>query len=147
MCLKVELESFAGLHTLSGWDDVIKIPTDVSNGWGNNSFDYENGAAFILDGVTYCAIEDPGDGYRSYLEGIYVSSDYQVLNKFEPQPVIVEALDDASAVFRGLVASDPTTNKEVFVVGEDNLDDYYPYFTAHFSPEAMACNQQGKVVG
>jgi hypothetical protein len=54
--MKIELENLIGEHLLSGVDNIQVDETEPIDA-----------ILFILDGVTYMAIEDPDDGYRSML--------------------------------------------------------------------------------
>lgn len=66
----IEWESLVGEHELTGVDgDTIRVKP-----WEDASYDEPAEVLrFILDGVTYEAIESPGDGYRNSMEGCYVT--------------------------------------------------------------------------
>lgn len=92
-----------------------------------------NGIMFCLNGITYRAMEDPEDGYRSCLGGIGVVGDV-IKNAFAPQPVIGTArkYDDDTVVF-----INPVTKLAVLEIGTDNMDAYYPSFVAWFDPKSL----------
>jgi hypothetical protein len=92
---------------------------------------------FTLNGVTYSAIEDPSDGYRSCFGEIRVIKD-KLKNTFAPCIVIASrgmGENEDVIMFR-----DKLTNKVVLEVGTDSSDDYYPSFVASFVPQNMAIN-------
>ena len=88
-----------------------------------------------MDGKTYAAIEDPCDGYRSYLEGIYVEDGHSDLLKCA-SPVrrkVIATYEDCSP--KGgyehgrdlLTITDAETGHVWLIIGTKNTDDYYPY--------------------
>jgi hypothetical protein len=136
-----ELSDLVGLHELSGVS-FSDIPTKLYS-WSDEMENCQH-VSFILDGITYTAIEDPSDGYRSSMKDLIVGGD--VANRFAPQKVFCtyedkgkpgSSYESASDL---LVVRDAVTSKVVLIVGTGNTDDYYPYFCAEFSPENMACN-------
>ena len=57
----MQFEDLVGLHQLSGVDESSEVRP---SGWGSG--DESVGVIlFIIDGVTYKAVENPDDGYRS----------------------------------------------------------------------------------
>lgn len=81
----------------------------------------------ILDGKTYKAIEDPDDGYRSYLKDIEITEE-KISNNFPPQKVIGKMKDDEEWETNNTIQFiDVVTGKVVLEIGTDNADDYYPY--------------------
>lgn len=133
----IDMESLVGKHLLSGVDEENR----KVEMWG----DLEDCQCinFVLDGVTYTAIEDPSDGYRSSLEGILVS-DEKVTNNFAPVEVEVSYrtknsyMDDCEI----LDFIDTKNGKQIMEIGTDNTDDYYPSFVANFTPENMSINDK-----
>lgn len=86
---------------------------------------------FVLDGVTYAAIEDPDDGYRSALEGVFICKD-KIANTFSPVPVVVSRLDDSN-----IYTIAHPDGRVIVEFGTDNSDDYYPCFVGRFDPTAL----------
>jgi hypothetical protein len=85
---------------------------------------------FSLDGVAYEAVEDPDDGYRSYMDEIKVIA--PVEKAFEV-PVVVEYInkdDKDELVFR-----DSRNGKTVLSLGTDCLDEYYPLYFFDYTPQ------------
>ena len=129
----MELKDLVGEHLLSGFDTAIEPPKDT---WSEEA----EVIRFVLDGITYKAIEDPSDGYRSYLQELEVT-DEKITNTFEPQKVIGKMKDnDTYSVNDTIQFIDAVTGKIVLEVGTDNTDDYYPYCVMNWSPENLACN-------
>ena len=135
----VEIESLVGLHELTAVDRV----TVPGQGWGG--YDSADFFSFTLSGVTYTTVEDPNDGYRSSMDRLVVSSE-NLVNKFTPCKVL--AMFRPENDYRNgsdiLDLVDVTTGKVVLSVGTDHTDDYYPCFTAVWSPENMAANADVK---
>lgn len=132
----MELNDLTGKHILSGVDFITRPP------------DYENGRyedatvlSFVLDGITYSAIEDPSDGYRSMMEKIVVS-DEPVTNKFPDNEVLGSMREGENDI---LDLYDTRTGKLVLSVGTEDLGDYYPGFIASFHPENMAINSNYEI--
>lgn len=97
---------------------------------------------FVLNGVTYTAVEDPSDGYRSSMRILYVGGECS--NMFPPSLVRV-TYRDVDPEYDNikedlLVLVDAFTGKDVLLVGTHNTYDYYPSFVANFQPENMVYN-------
>jgi len=135
----IELKDLVGEHLLTGVDFET---TRVEEWEGSNSFQDAQCVNFTLDGITYTAIEDPEDGYRSAMRELKVSA-VPTTNTFAPVRVLGQMKPD-----EGLQANDVLelldceTGKTVLEIGTENTNVYYPCFVASFTPEAMACNQK-----
>ena len=102
--------------------------------------------AFVLDGQTYVAQEDPSDGYRSMLRDIRLAPECPVPNRFDP--VEVQCLRDSALGEDVIHFIDPETRLRVLSIGTSRSDDYYPSFVAHFSPENLPQNRlKDRVLG
>lgn len=125
----VELKALVGRHVLDGVDRVT-LPID--KGWGGGTPDV---ISFRLDGVTYHALEDPSDGYRSSMESLYTSM-VSPLTTFPATTVfgIAEGQDARVVAFYTELGA------RVLRVGTDDADDYYPSFVAEFDPTVLPCN-------
>jgi len=136
----IDMKSLVGKHVLTGVDEENR----KIEHWG----DLEDCQCinFVLDGITYTAIEDPDDGYRSSLDGIIVSLD-KVRNNFPPVEVIVSYRTKGESDWDDgnecdiLDVVDVKSGKRVLEIGTDNTDDYYPCFVANFTPENFYYNQ------
>lgn len=126
--MNVSLESLVGEHML----DAVDMSSTTVRGEDCNSIH------FRLDGKVFTGTEDPDDGYRSSLEGIFVS-DRGMSNVFEPIAV-TGAMKGGNT--ETLQLFDKVTGKVVLEVGTDNTDDYYPWFVGAFWPENMTTNQE-----
>ena len=127
------LEELVGTHMLT----AVEQNTLTGIGYGG---DDANTIAFTLDGVTYCAVENPEDGYRSSMGELVVVKGITLTNSFPPQQV--------EAVYTGgyhdlLTLRNSNTGEEVLRVGTSDTTDYYPCYVASFSPENMDVNSQG----
>lgn len=132
----IELKALCGERVLTGVDRNKESFKD----WADRE-DFRDVINFTLDGVTYSACEDPGDGYRSSMDSLRVSSN-PTTNTFPPCKVVARMQSPDQCEYRRDVLElvDAITGKVVLEVGTANTDDYYPYFVSHFAPENMAVN-------
>lgn len=106
-------------HDLVGKSDVYAF-----YGVFNNSFK--------LGDVIFEAIEDPSDGYRSYLDTIVLSSG----GIFSKQPLAyVQILHKETGSEDGYSLFSPETGHVWLWVGTESTDDYYPYFVFNYTPD------------
>ena len=132
----MDLSELVGEHILSGVD-MSNEP--IKSFWGDYYEDCQV-INFILDGITYSAIENPDDGYRSSMEEIKIV-DVDVKNVFRGQRVVGRMSDNNLYQINDTIEFiDVVTGKTVLRVGTDNTDDYYPWFVCEFTPENMAIN-------
>jgi hypothetical protein len=136
----VNFEDLVGEHMLSGVDISTESTDDV---WG------EDGDAtvvrFLLDGITYKAIEDPSDGYRSFCDRITICND-KISNMFPEHKVIGKMNTGDDGVYHGgtnhiIEFYDAATKGVVLEIGTSNTDDYYPSAVIHWTPENLELNQ------
>lgn len=129
----MELSDLVGEHYLSGLDTYIE-PKEEDYQEDKEAF------RFVLDGITYKAVEDPSDGWRSYLGELSVT-DEKVQYNFPPQKVIGKMREDEEYSKNDVIEFyDPITNKLVLAVGTDNHDDWYPCCVMVWNPENLAVN-------
>lgn len=130
----MELSDLVGLHELSGVDTATE---ELVEKYRTETVDV---VRFVLGGKTYRAIEDPDDGYRSYLKNIEVCDD-PVTNNFPPQKVLGKMKEDSSYGSSDIIQFvDVVTGKVVMEVGTENSADYYPWCVMNWSPENLSCN-------
>lgn len=124
----VEMEKLAGMHKLSG----------VGYEWTGREDEYYAGGWFVIDGIKYTAIVDPGDGYRSCMDKLIKSEAEKKDVLFEPVDVMCRIRggdDDIIDVIDG-------ENGEIILsVGTENVKDYYPCFIFEYTPERMERNR------
>ncbi len=136
----MKLEDLIGEHELSGVDFGSR--EDLREDYAGTP----NAMWFVLDGKTYCVIENPSDGYRSSMRDIE-ESDRPVANTFAPVKVLARMCDKYGSYSDGcdvLELIDVINGKRILAAGTDNVGDYYPSFVADFMPESMACNAGSK---
>lgn len=126
----MELKNLVGKHILSG----------IETGQIKDGCSYIN---FTLDGVTYKAIEDPEDGYRSYLTDLEISEE-QCLYKLPDVSVICSMRPEMEEVNDILTFVDAKNGKEFLAIGTGNIEDYYPYCVLEYEPENLSCNEGRK---
>lgn len=121
----MELTELQGTHIWSG----IEV--------GCNKDDDAQYVKFTLDGVTYLAIEDPDDGYRSFMQELRIVS--------EPRKV---ALPNVNVMCHYSGESDSdilefyecATKNLIMRIGTDEIDNYYPYCVMEYYPEKLSIN-------
>ena len=130
----MELKDLIGEHYLSGVD----LYSQKIKRYGYT--DTAEVVRFVLDDKTYKAIEDPDDGYRSYLGELEIT-DEKISNNFPAQRVIgVMRPNDTYSNNNTIEFIDVITNKLVLAVGTDNFDDYYPVCVFEWNPQNLAIN-------
>ena len=134
--VKDELKNLIGKHFLSGVDRVT-VPHWFISDMMSQVF------SFVLDGVTYSALEDPSDGCRSRMEKLLVS-DAPVKNTFPPVEVYCTYLTSSDSYECDILRMyDAESGELVLEVGTANTDDYYPYFVAMWNPKDLSVNNGG----
>ncbi len=130
----VTFESLVGRHVLTGVDMDRE---SIKREWGP-SFEYCDTLRFVLDGVTYRAVEDPDDGYRSAM-GEFSISEAPVKNTFAKVRVLarVENKSTYGGPANILQLIDERNGLVVLEVGTDNTDDYYPSWVGRWVPENL----------
>ena len=89
------------------------------------------GNCYKLDDRVWEAIEDPNDGYRSYLESIQPREDQKLI--FFNQPVA-----EVSIRPRADIGGWELIDEDGWVwleIGTDNNNDYYPTFIFNYHPK------------
>lgn len=123
------LKELEGKHILSGIEQCVG--------------DYINGGyvKFTLDGITYKAVEDPEDGYRSCMNDLEIVTHSC---KF-PLPDI-EVICHYSKGDHGnddiLEFIDVNNRKTFLRIGTENYNDYYPYCVMEYIPANLSCNER-----
>lgn len=106
-----------------------------------------DGNAFKLGKTVYEAIEDPSDGYRSYLDSV-VKKDPSGLNFFRRSIATVRVKPvDFDRGLRGYIFVDVDDGHEWLHVGTDHNDDYYPSFTFSYWPKPPKPPKKRKTAG
>lgn len=138
----MELKDLCGQHVLQGVDYNITYTRET---WDGSAEDV-TGVLFRLDGVSYLAIEDPDDGWRSRCEELVVVE--TIPRHTIPDAQVVCSMMEDSLLERNdvLVVRDSQTGEIVLEVGTMNWDDWYPYCHFEYRPENLACNKMGVVI-
>ncbi len=119
----LKFETLFGEHMFSG----IQMIPDTGTG---------GKVLFVIDGFTYCAYEDPEDGYRSYLDSIDILSNEKPNVTFEPQRVMITGYED------GIQILNIKTGEPILLLYTDPVDGYYPCCTFTYNPENMEINKE-----
>lgn len=107
------------------FDDLVDKELLHFYGVDNNNF--RLGILETGELLTYEALEDPSDGYRSYLDTVEISKSSGLI--FFSQPVatvVIESIDDSS--FQGYRLRDLEDDHVWLCFGTDISEDYYPSF-------------------
>lgn len=127
----LNLSDLVGAHVLSGIETGVRAFDDSF--WCETS----NYIKFTLDGITYMAVEDPDDGYRSYM-GEILQVDETCRIRIPDVAVLCSMKDEIDHDI--LVFRDAINGEIVLEVGTDYTDSYYPYCVMNYHPEKLACN-------
>lgn len=127
------LEDMLGTHTLTGVSYVVDRKLDKPTYFTTQT----SAIYFTLDGVTYVAIEDSDDGYRSMLDDIQIS-DTAPLSSFETVEVTITWQKDKMHIIQMV---DNANGKVILEIGTDYSDDYYPSFVANWMPQNLTVNE------
>ena len=136
----MELKDLIGIHVMTG---IETGAVKRANWWSGE--DDCNYIKFRLDGVSYMAVEDPDDGYRSCCRELEVV-DRGCKIKLPDILVECKMRDDKYDKIWGTEVNDilefyDINNKQMFMaVGTGNTNDYYPYFVFEYMPELLSCN-------
>lgn len=137
----MNLLDLVGTHIMTG----IETGTVKIKSWWSGENDNCNYVKFELDGITYMAVEDPDDGYRSCCRELKMVDEEC---KISLPGIFVECKmrDDFPEIY-GIEENDilefyDVGNNQMFMaVGTGNTNDYYPYFVFEYTPEALCCNK------
>jgi hypothetical protein len=104
------------------------------------------GNRYKLDDTVWEAIEDPSDGYRSYLGSIeIVDGSKDIFFKDPLATVKIEKFDSRSS--SGYQIVDMEDNHIWLTIGTDNTDDYYPYFVFNYKPKPQKLSWDNFIQG
>lgn len=137
----IELEDLTGNHVLSG---IETGETTLYVGGGCcAATEY---VKFTLDGVTYLAVENPDDVYRSYMEDLMICETPCKISL--PDIDVVCHMRDAGKYGDDvLVFVDAKNGKTILELGTADYGDYYHYCVMAYTPENMSCNAGVAEVG
>jgi len=104
-----------------------------------------NGVCFILDDKHYYALEDPDDGYRSYM---YIKeADKKICKRtFPPQEVYVKNFEYRDNEWHdgptdALYIMNADDNSIILKLEETHWDSYYPSANWEYHPENLSINK------
>lgn len=108
----------------------------------------EAALTFKIDGVVFKVLEDPDDGYRSYLKTVDYTDDNDSIFFRSPLALVrIETYDDKGAddgadqymnlANQGYRLVDAIDGHVWLKFGTHNYDDYYPMFVFRHSPKKI----------
>lgn len=127
----MKLKDFVGFHILNG----------VRRGRLCDG-EETNFIAFRLDGVTFLAVEDPDDGYRSYCKELVIDNNIEVTIIPNTEVLCVMMPDSYYVRNDVLLMIDTKTRSCVLEVGTRDTEDYYPYCVMSWHPENLYINRR-----
>ena len=130
----MKLKDLTGKHILSGIEVGQKT---VERYLSKKTCNY---IKFTVDGTTYMALEDPSDGYRSYMHELVIVEEpckIQLPNIFVCCHMRGNGDHESNDI---IVFVDFENGKEILEIGTGNYDGYYPYCVLNYYPEDMSCN-------
>lgn len=131
---EITLKSLAGAHIFTGVErGILKVDKQFS--WDQD----KNTIRFELDGQVYEAIENPSDGYRSYMDKLVVSNK-RVRNKIPETRVVCVYRDDDDCDLLDFI--DCKNGKVFLTIGTRHVGDYYPVCIFEYSPEKLSINEK-----
>ena len=135
---EITLKSLAGSHIFTGVErGFLKVNKQFS--WDQD----KNTIRFELDGQVYEAIENPSDGYRSYMDKL-VLSNKSVHNKIPEINIVCVYRDKDNYDNCDLLDFIDCKNGKVFMtIGTRHTNDYYPVCIFEYSPEKLSINENG----
>lgn len=110
------------------FDDLVNLPTPFA-------FYGVFGTKFKLGDSVFEAIEDPYDGYRSYLDTLEIASKGNAVFSRTPIASVFIMLVDREST-QGYELIDAKTGHIWLRVGTDDYGDYYPCFIFQYEPMA-----------
>lgn len=133
---EITLKSLAGAHIFTGVErGILKVDKQFS--WDQD----KNTIRFELDGQVYEAIEDPSDGYRSYMDKLVISNK-RVRNKIPEIQVVCIYRDDNDCDLLDFI--DCKNGKVFLTIGTKDVHDYYPVCIFEYSPEKLSINEKSQ---
>ena len=135
---EITLKSLAGSHIFTGVErGFLKVNKQFS--WDQD----KNTIRFEIDGQVYEAVENPSDGYRSYMDKLVISNK-QVRNKIPEAQVVCVYKDKDGYDDCDLLDFIDCRNGKVFLtIGTKHVHDYYPVCVFEYNPENLSINERG----
>lgn len=132
---EITLKSLVGAHIFTGVErGTIKVDKNFS--WDQD----KDTIRFELDGQVYEAVENPSDGYRSYMDKLILSNK-KVRNKIPEIQVVCVYRDDNDCDLLDFI--DCKNGKVFLTVGTKHVGDYYPVCIFEYHPENLSINENG----
>ena len=124
---EITLSSLVGKHEMTGLNIGIM---DIERYGSKETCNFVD---ICLDNTVYRFLEDPDDGYRSYMRSILIIPRRLAKLTDTGRVKLICSLQDDDI----LDMVDIVTNKSVLKVGTDYSDDYYPSCVMSYYPENM----------
>lgn len=137
--MSITISDLVGRHILTTAAIFSEIP------YGRN--ESKQCVSVGIDGNTYTFVEDPNDGYRSYLEEVLVEPGINEKLALAPlinrEVLIVHYEGNASRQDDLIQIYDMDTGHLWSRIGTENTDDYYPYCILEWNAmEPNGCNMK-----
>lgn len=130
---EITLKSLAGSHIFTGVErGFLKVNKQFS--WDQN----KNTIRFELDGQVFEAVENPSDGYRSYMDKLVITNK-GIRNRIPEMQVVCVYRDGSDNDLLDFI--DCKNGKVFLTVGTKHVNDYYPVCVFEYNPELLSINQ------
>jgi len=119
-----ELQVQSALGTFTSFEDLV-----------GQEFDFYgvDNQVFVIDKVPFEVLEDPSDGYRSYLDTVKVAENNLIAFKVPIARIKIEYADDLGAEgFSGYHLKDVVDGHIWLRFGTERYAEYYPYFIFNY---------------
>ena len=132
-------EGLPNMHVDIKFIPDIKLATDIFVSMVGGSYDFYgmDHNAVKLNDMTFEILEDPNDGYRSFLGGARIA-DKDSRYTFFRKPIAtirIESVEDMQETFEGYYFIDTEDNHLWCRIGTSLTDDYYPSFVCSYTPK------------
>lgn len=130
---EITLKSLAGSHIFTGVErGLLKVNKQFS--WDQD----KNTIRFELDGQVFEAVENPSDGYRSYMDKLVISNK-SIRNRIPEMQVVCVYRDGSDNDLLDFI--DCKNGKIFLTVGTKHVNNYYPVCVFEYNPELLSVNQ------
>jgi len=117
------------------FDDLVNKEFLAFYGVDNNCF--RLGIIDTEELLTYEAIEDQDDGYRSYLDSVEIKDPSGLI--FFQGPVAIVSIEHTKDSYSDIFEFKDVVDNHIWLrVGTENCDDYYPWFVFEYSAKFPA---------
>ena len=137
----MKINELIGLHRLQGIEqlfnyEIYDYPGEI--------YKTTNAILVRIDNVNYLFIEDPSDGYRSYLKDVEITD---TMPRYKLPSIFVHIIEADRNMYNdndfiGIDIIDVITNGSILIIGTSHSTDYYPTCILEYHPENLCINNR-----